>query len=480
MSYATAFNLLDGHGSNQPFGLDRYFKQTLATSVAFHVFLFIVLVSIRVTPVHDRPLASYQIELVDLSEQQPSLPAARSPKKKSAPVSPVIAPPVESPPPERLAETFAGALKGVTIPDARPVSPAPSKTPSPGKEAPPATTQVQEQPLTMQAPPDMPQLATRERPIGIQKPQAPSVSNSAPLGKSLQQAVEAVSVPQSPHRSTQEVPAESKAASSKRSPKKLPLAASNEITLPPEAPKLAAAEPMEKLPERPTERVKKSPLSETLQQAIKSVVIPDRKSAKSPKQTPSTAPSPRQSAQDEPTMPKIVLPPQAPELATVDPTVSQSNQSTHDSVSQPVQPKPDELGSRIAKLTIPDVDRSQPHETLSGTKSNKVKTKTNLKVSGSSPDGNPYWGRVWAKIDQEWIAPPVNVHQGNILQVILEFRLERTGTVKNLTIQQTSGNGYYDLAAKRAVLAASPLPGFPPDMTERHFTLQFQFTVNER
>ena len=485
MSYATAFHLLDGHGATRSYGIDRYFKQTLATSVAFHVLVFIALVSIRVTPIHDRPLAAYQIELVDLSEKQAAPTPARRSEKKSTPVPPVVAPAVETPPPaplpqERLAETFAGALKGVTVPEARPIAPVPAKTPSPSQSSPPVTSRVEEQPLNMQAPPDAPQLAARERPRGIPKSQTPSVSKSAPLAKSLQQAVEAVPIPPSTHRSSQEVPAESKAASPKRSPKSQPLAASQEITLPPEAPKLAAPMPVEKLPDRPSERVTTTRLSESLQQAINSVVIPDRKSANSPKETPSIAPLSRKSAQNEPTMPEIVLPPQAPNLATVDPAVSMSKQTINEPVSQPFQPNHDELGSRIAKLTIPDVDLSQPHETLNGTKSNEVKTKTNLKVSGSSPDGNPYWGRVWAKIDQEWVAPPVNVHQGNVLQVILEFRLERSGTVKNLTIHQTSGNGYYDLAAKRAVLAAAPLPGFPPDMTERHFILQFQFTVNER
>lgn len=491
MSYATAFHLLDGPGSPQPGGIDRYFKQTLATSVAFHVLVFIVLVSIRVTPIHDRPLASYQIDLVDLSELQASPPPAPPKEEKSSPVTPAVSPPVESPPPvvpdvapapvpvpqESLAETFAEVLKEVTVPDARTIPPKPTPSPSASESSVPITSKVQDQPLTMQAPPGVPELAPRNRPSVVQKPQTPSLSKSASLAKSLQQAVEAVPVPPTTHRSSQTVSAETKAASPKRSRKKQPLSASKGITLPPDAPKLAAVMPVEKLLDRPAQRARRKPLSEALEQALKSVVIPDMKAPKVAKKTPSRAASSRHSAQNDQAMPKIVRPPRAPKLATVDPTVTKSHPSTRETVPQTNR---DELGSRIAKLRIPDVDVSQPHERLIGPPSNQVKTKTKLKVSGSSPDGNLYWGRVWAKIDQEWVAPPVNVHQGNLLQVILEFRLERTGGVKNLTIQQTSGNGYYDLAAKRAVLAAAPLPGFPPDMAERHFILQFQFTVNEQ
>jgi len=510
MSYATTFHLLDGPGLTQSGGIDRYFKQTLATSVAFHVLVFIVLVSIRVTPIHERPLASYQIELVDLSEPQvsPSLPQPSEkkatpvtpavsppveppppvtqevapPVETSPPVAPPVSPPVESPPPvpvpqERLAETFSSALEEIKVPESRNIPPVPPKTPLTSEPSASVTSPVKDQPLNMQAPPGVPELAPRDRPSVIQKPHTPSLSKSASLAKSLQQAVEAVPVPPTKHKSNQVVSAEAKAASPKRSRKMKALSASKGITLPPDAPKLAAATPLEKIPDRPSARVKKKSLSEALQQAVKSVVIPDMKAGKIAKKSPSRAAPPRQFAQRAPVMPKMVRPPQAPKLATVDPSVSRSTQATRKRVPQT---KRDELGSRIAKLAFPEVDVSQPHERLSGTTANQVKTKTQLKVSGSSPDGNPYWGRVWAKIDQEWVAPPVNVHQGHLLQVILEFRLERTGGVKNLTIQQTSGNGYYDLAAKRAVLAAAPLPGFPPDMTERHFLLQFQFTVNEQ
>ena len=492
MSYATDFHLFDDHGDSQSGKLHRQLGQTLATSVAFHVLVFLVILSLHVSPIQDRPLASYQIELVDLSEQKPipsptpPAPPKKSPKPAPAPAPPPVSksvptpPPVEAPPvqvpQERLAESIAGALDQVSLPEAMPipvpqpsvpaVSPAPEASPTP------------EEPLNLQAPPDAPHLVNRERPSIGSKSEAPASTKAASLAKSLQQAVESVPVPSSTHRSSVMEPAESKAASPKRSNKKESLSASRNISLPGEAPKLADSTPVAKFSDQPSEKVKRPALSEALQQAVRSVVIPDRKTLQGVKTPPATSPSPHILPTEKPAMPKMVLPPQAPKLATVESPVRPSDQSPP--VPATSTPDRDELGTKIAKLTIPDVDVSQPHETLNNTPSNPVKTKTNLKVSGSSPDGNPYWGRVWGKIDQEWVAPPVTVHQGNVLQVLLEFRLERTGTVSHLTIRKTSGNEYYDLAAKRAVLAAAPLPGFPPDMTERQFTLQFQFTVNEQ
>ena len=83
-----------------------------------------------------------------------------------------------------------------------------------------------------------------------------------------------------------------------------------------------------------------------------------------------------------------------------------------------------------------------------------------------------------SKIDREWVAPEVAVRSDQPIYVLLEFRVERNGAVKKLTIEESSGNKYYDLAARRAVMDAVPLPAFPSDMTEPYYDIQFRFTVN--
>jgi len=148
-------------------------------------------------------------------------------------------------------------------------------------------------------------------------------------------------------------------------------------------------------------------------------------------------------------------------------------------VVSPETVQPHALDQKIAKLIIPEVQVPEAHHILSTpTDSGMQNTTTTFQVSGSSSEGNAYWGRVWSKIDREWIAPQVDIRSGRPLRVILTFRIERQGGVRNLAIEQSSGNEYYDVAAKRAVLNATPLPPFASDMPEPFYDIQFQFTVN--
>jgi hypothetical protein len=49
-----------------------------------------------------------------------------------------------------------------------------------------------------------------------------------------------------------------------------------------------------------------------------------------------------------------------------------------------------------------------------------------------------------------------------------------------VVIEQSSGNEYYDLAGKRAVLSAIPLPAFPAELTDSYFDAHFTFMVGEQ
>jgi colicin import membrane protein len=57
--------------------------------------------------------------------------------------------------------------------------------------------------------------------------------------------------------------------------------------------------------------------------------------------------------------------------------------------------------------------------------------------------------------------------------------LDKTGQVSGIVVERTSGNEYYDLAARRAVLSANPLPSFPPDMAQSYFDAHFSFAIGE-
>ena len=104
---------------------------------------------------------------------------------------------------------------------------------------------------------------------------------------------------------------------------------------------------------------------------------------------------------------------------------------------------------------------------------------TTLKVSSTSPGSNAYLALVRRKISSMWSAPPVDV-TAQVYTAIVRFRLNRDGSVSGVAVEQSSGNGYFDDAAKRAVINANPLPNFPADLPDSHFDAHFTFMVGEQ
>jgi len=100
---------------------------------------------------------------------------------------------------------------------------------------------------------------------------------------------------------------------------------------------------------------------------------------------------------------------------------------------------------------------------------------TTLQVEGSSPEESPYWDDIEIEIDRQWVVSTMH-HD----PVVLRFRVERTGQVTGLTIEQSSGNDAYDSMAKRAVTAASPFPPFPPTITDDYRVIHHTFTFQPR
>lgn len=102
---------------------------------------------------------------------------------------------------------------------------------------------------------------------------------------------------------------------------------------------------------------------------------------------------------------------------------------------------------------------------------------TQLKTSGSSGT-NPFWGRVEAIIKSNWEPPPIDVTD-QTYSVVVKFRFYRNGTVKDVAIQQSSGNSYFDMAGQRAIMKPRQFPQFPADMTDTYQDVEMVFRVGE-
>ena len=102
---------------------------------------------------------------------------------------------------------------------------------------------------------------------------------------------------------------------------------------------------------------------------------------------------------------------------------------------------------------------------------------TTLKISGTA-GSNPYWARVQSIISSQWEPPPIDM-AGQTYTMIVKFRLQRDGTIKDVVVQQSSGNAYFDMAGQRAVLRPRVLPVFPADMADSYKDVEMVFRVGE-
>jgi hypothetical protein len=130
-----------------------------------------------------------------------------------------------------------------------------------------------------------------------------------------------------------------------------------------------------------------------------------------------------------------------------------------------------------AKLDIPKEVPVKPVPQQEASLPQVKSPQTQLKTSGSSGT-NPFWGRVEGMIKRHWEPPPIDV-TGQTYSAVIRFRFFRNGTVKDVVIQQTSGNSYFDMAGQRAILKQGQFPAFPAEMTDAYQDVEMVFRVGE-
>lgn len=143
----------------------------------------------------------------------------------------------------------------------------------------------------------------------------------------------------------------------------------------------------------------------------------------------------------------------------------------------------DEELKKIKKLEVPKAAppvevASKPAPPVEAKAQNAKAVDTTLKVPGMAQGSSAYLALVRQRISNSWTAPPLDL-TSQAYVVVVQFRLHKNGSVTGVAIEQSSGNEYYDLAGKRAVLSANPLPMFPSDISDPYFDAHFTFTVGE-
>lgn len=236
------------------------------------------------------------------------------------------------------------------------------------------------------------------------------------------------------------------------------------------------APPVKPAPAPPVPSARRS--NDIMQDVLKDIELPpdapklgDISPAESPKKAPTIK------------LPDVPVVAETHESERVEKQVSPSSSSLTDELAQEL----DEELKKIKKLELPKQTPppTPPAEATTKplprveAKAPSVKTvDTTLKVPGMAPGSNAYLARVRQRISSVWTAPPVDV-TSQVYVVVVQFRLHRNGKVTGESIEQSSGNEYYDLAGIRAVKNAVPLPPFPAEIAEPYFDAHFTFTVGE-
>ncbi|MBD0316211.1 MAG: TonB C-terminal domain-containing protein [Nitrospiraceae bacterium] len=171
-----------------------------------------------------------------------------------------------------------------------------------------------------------------------------------------------------------------------------------------------------------------------------------------------------------------------------EPAVKPAPAKAASSVTDDLTKELDEELKKIKKISLPKPvhaempanPASPPTPQLEAKVPSVKAVDTTLKVPGMTSGSNAYLGLVKRRISNLWSAPPVGNGVDKALRVTIRFKLHRNGTVTDVMIEDSSGNEYYDIAGKRAVLSAIPLPPFPADITESSYDAHFTFTVGEQ
>ena len=139
---------------------------------------------------------------------------------------------------------------------------------------------------------------------------------------------------------------------------------------------------------------------------------------------------------------------------------------------EPEAPEPEPKRSEPARPQPPaqQPSRSEPAPPSQGTPGSRQGASTGSPTGTAARGaqvaviGDPdftygyYLDRVLAAIEAQWRRPPTD---GAVVEVALDFRIRRDGTVAELDVAESSGFNAFDLAGLRAVQAASPLPPLP-------------------
>jgi TonB family protein len=124
---------------------------------------------------------------------------------------------------------------------------------------------------------------------------------------------------------------------------------------------------------------------------------------------------------------------------------------------------------------IPKHEMQEEKENKSiNTQVNKGKVEeTSVAVDAPKFPFSYYLGAIERKVSDNWFS--ASVEHGKSLSCIVFFRLDRSGRISALGLQEGSGDSYFDRAALRAIESSAPFPPLPGAFDEPALGIHFRF-----
>ncbi|HUH66843.1 MAG TPA: energy transducer TonB [Syntrophales bacterium] len=114
----------------------------------------------------------------------------------------------------------------------------------------------------------------------------------------------------------------------------------------------------------------------------------------------------------------------------------------------------------------------------------KVNTETRSGLPGQASAGesdaklDTYYRQIWSRIKGKWALPQGILARQNV-EAIIQARIQRNGTVSDLSFEQRSGNRYFDESAMKAIKKASPFPPLPDSIRDSSIDVGIRFHSSE-
>jgi TonB family protein len=195
----------------------------------------------------------------------------------------------------------------------------------------------------------------------------------------------------------------------------------------------------------------------------------------SPNGTTAQAPPPPESSKPKIAFENVAPPAPIHVNGPVDPRLLLHRHSSD--YAPPTDPKPAGQGG----ITVGDTGDDRDAPNLSQTQS-RGRTGSNLQLLSDANgfDFKPYLNQVLQAVRRNWmvVMPHGVINTGRKGQVVIQFIIDRRGTVPKLVIATSSGTGVFDRAAVEGVSMSTPFPQLPAEFKGEQIRLQLAFQYN--